>query len=466
MMFNSPESARLFGWPTFLAGAVILLAIGRRIGLGRRGQWILLALLVSSTAILFLSGDGKVDLFAVPFGLSAYYWILQFQGDDQRLDLWLTGLFSGFAIAAKFSYIPVMAPGILLLLFWAYRPILSGIRMGRQTYLRVLSAGLHIAVALLLAMAPQLIKNLLLYQNPIAPFGSEGMGWAKQLWFSTETTRRIALTYPFALTFGSYWGQYGNISPLVLAFLPLTMLLPRPRQMLRSPLVAVTIAASLGLLVWIITQPSVLAPRYVLAPLLLLFLLPARAAEYVSKNDTPPRWLTIGIMISLTATLLGVGLYSLNLIFFPKNTFQYLVGTMNECDRDGEYCRAMTVVNQDANPGDRVYLAAYYRYWLRPDLLQCVNGKSDYAKAVGTSQEKRWLSLYQEGFRYLVADRSTFGGLLDDLTLENPPVWLKLDVLYKEWPLTVYRLAFHNPPVSQITACRQVDPPAWDVFYR
>jgi hypothetical protein len=162
--------------------------------------------------------------------------------------------------------------------------------------------------------------------------------------------------------------------------------------------------------------------------------------------------------------MIAVGLYSLNVVFFPKNTFAYLTGEMNECERDGEYCQAMSVINHQAKPGDRVYLATYYRYWLRPDLLQCVNGTRNYIEGISSfSHEKRWLSLYQQGFLYLMADRSTHGAVLDDLKLESPPAWLKLNLLYEGGQLTVYRLDFDNPPTSQLRTCRQIHPPAWDV---
>lgn len=462
MALQSPDAARMFAWPTILAGAVILLALGRRVGLGRRGQWIALAGLFTSSAVIYLSGDGKVDLFAVPFGLAAYYWVLQVRNGPRRLALWLTGLFSGFAIVAKLSYLPVMAPGIVLLLVWQYWEDIRDPIKRKQTLVTVTTAGLQIFVGLLLALTPHLIQNGILYHNPFSPFGSNTMGWAEQLWFGPETTRRIVLTYPLALTFGMYWAQYGDISPLVLAFLPLGLLLPRPRSFLASPLVAVTLAALVGLVVYAVFFPSVLAPRYFLVVLLLLILFPARAAEFVSQNDSRPRWLAAGVMGVTDITLIVTGLYFLGNVFYPFNMYQYLTGNLSECARGQTiYCDAMTAINGAAKPGDRVYLMSFYRYWLRPDLIQCVLTSS----GVPLGADERWAYLYAQNVSFLLADKATHSAEIDALDLSNPPGWLELKLLYSngDGTLMAYQIKWVDPPTQISETCQQLNPPAWDI---
>jgi hypothetical protein len=466
MALGSPDAAQLFAWPTILVGAVMLLALGRQTGLGRRGQWIALAMLFSSSAVIWLSGDGKVDLFAVTFGFAAYYWAVCVRSGPRRLALLLTGLFSGFALVAKLSYVPILVPSIALLVGWGFLDDLRGRRQWKSALKSMTLGGLQILLGLAIAILPHLIKNGLLFHNPIAPFGMGGMSWVDQTWFGPATTRRVLLTYPLALTFGSYWAQYGDLSPLVLAFFPLALLLPRPRSPLSSPIIAVMLAALAGTLAWVIIRPSVLSPRYILAILLLFILLPARAAEYISYSDFRPRWLTAGVMGCMGVTLIAVGLYFLGIVFFPENTYRYLSGKMPECGRDTQpYCRAMVAINHEAAPGDRVFLASFYRYWLREDLSQCVDRTRD---NLGGTPEAYWLAIYQGGFRYLLADRSTHSAFIDSLNLANPPDWLKLTLIFDEAPLTVYRLDVVNPPAPQLVTCRQrsSSSPIWEVVPR
>lgn len=464
MALGGSDAAQLFAWPTIIAGTIMLLAIGSKVGLNRRGQWIVFTCVFTSSAVIYLSGDGKVDLFAAALGLAAYYWATQVGEHRRFLALALTGLFTGFAIVAKFSYIPVLLPGIVLLLVWklfAYSK--DKARFGSS--LRSLGATLfQLGFWMLLAILPHLIKNYVLFDNAIAPFSTSGLGWAEQTWFRPETTRRIVLTYPFALTFGQYWGQYGNLSPLVLAFLPLAIFLPKPKSLRDSPLAAITLAALAGLICWVILRPSLLSPRYILATLLLFIPLAARAAEHISWSNPKQQWLSGSIMVGIIVTLVTVGLYFKNITFFPSKTVRYLAGGMSQCERDGVYCRAMEALNEQAEPGARVFLAAYYRYWLRPDLLQCLSGQDEqHIMAQEKTSEAKWLRIHKRGFRYLLADKTTHSKLIESLDTAQPPPWLKIIPIFEVAYLSVYRLDFLDPPSEPQVECRQVSPPAWDL---
>lgn len=456
MVIRSAEAAQLFAWPTMVAGSVLLLALGRRTGLGRRGQWLALAMVFTSSAVVWLSGDGKVDLFGAALGLAAYYWVMRVGDDGQLLACWLTGLFSGFAVIAKLSYAPVLLPGLALLFVWGFRADLRYRRQWGTAGRAMLRCGALILAGVLLALIPHLLKNEVLLQNPIAPFGTGSSSpVVDQSWFGPEITRRILLTYPLALTYGSYWAQYGNLSPLVLAFLPLALLLPRPRRF--SPLMAVMAAALAGVVVWNIYRPSVFAPRYILATLLLFILLSARAAEHACQEDTKPRWLTIAVMGSTLITIWAVWLYFLGSVFQPATSYEYLAGQLPGCGRDGLFCRAMYTINEQAEPGDRVFTAATPRYWFRGDLIQCLENTKDTGAIFGAPLEDRMQALYQRGFRYLLADRTIYADMLSSMNVDNPPNWLHLTLIFEESNVSVYRLDAENPPVRPQVVCRQIN---------
>ncbi len=467
MALHSPEAAKLFSWPTITAAGIMLAALGRVAGMGRRGQWLTLSILFSSSAVIWLSGDGKVDLFATSLGLAAYYWAVQIRFVHTKMVLLLTGLFSGFSIIAKLSYAPVMVPTIALLILWGYESEFRNKDQWRAVLKPFISGCMLILAGLILAFIPHFVKNGLLYHNPISPIGSHAIGWLNQTWFGPDVTRRILLTYPLALTYGSYWSQYGNLSPLILAFLPLIFYLPRPRPFFSSPLVVITLIALAGVLSWIIYNPSVFSPRYILAVLLLLILLPARAAEYVSYYDQKPRWLLFSIMSATYVVILVTGLYFITEAFFPERTYIYLTGNMSECERDAsDYCEGMLVINKVAGKGDRVFLADYYRYWLRPDLIQCLSSTREMQKFDDlTISDEKWRFLYEHGFTYLFVDKTTYGSVIDSLTLENPPKWVNAKLLYSNHNelILAYKLKYTNPPNLQKYSCRQLNAPAWDV---
>jgi hypothetical protein len=213
-------------------------------------------------------------------------------------------------------------------------------------------------------------------------------------------------------------------------------------------------------------MPSVLSPRYILAVLLLFILLPARAAEYVGWNELKPRLITFGVMAAIDVTIIAVGLFFLLNVFYPANSYHYLSGKLSECGRDSIQCEAMEAINKVAKSGERVFLADYSRYWLRADLIQCVSTTQEIS-AIGSliNSEQRWEYLYQQGFRFFLADTGTHKAVIDSLDLANPPTWLTLKMLYSDENETVkaYQLEVPSPPVQELNACRQVNPPAWDV---
>ncbi len=456
MVLHSPEAAKLFSWPTIVMAGIMLVSLGRATGMGRRGQWLTLSMLFSSSAVVWLSGDGKVDLFAAALGLAAFYWAVQIRFARTKWILFLTGLFSGFSIVAKLSYAPVIVPTIALLVLWGYATELKTKDQWQSALRSLIGSGAILLIGVLLAFLPHFVKNSLLFHNPISPFGSGNSGWYSQVWYGPEVTRHILLTYPLALTYGSFWAQYGNLSPLLLAFLPLMFYLPRPRPFFSSILVCLTLIAVVGIVAWTLYSPSVFSPRYILAVLLLLILLPARSAEYASMSDQKPRLLAAGVLFSTIVTLISTGLYLVDYVFLPGDSVQHLTGAADECGRDGDVCRAIDKINQTAEAGSRVYLASFQHYWFRGDLLQCLSAAQD-GFLEDLESEQLWLKLYEKGFDFLLIDSSTHVYMFERLDLENLPAWVKLKPVYEKAPFFVYELNFNDPPTMiQPAVCQRL----------
>jgi hypothetical protein len=458
---GSPQAARLLTWPTLVAGIVLLVALCSRAGLGRRGQLIALAMTVTSSAVLHVLCNGKVDLFATGLGLAAYAWATVAGAEA------VTGLLTGWTLVAKFSYTLPFLPGVGLLAACSSRQRTGGrAASGPLRFIPPARATLQLVAFTAFAMLPHMIKNGVLFGNPLLPlFGSEAV-WANPTWFGPRTTRRILLTYPLALTFGQYWAQGGGLSPLILAFIPLALLLPRPSPWGHSPLVWTTGAALAGVLTWAVLRPSLMAPRYLLATLLLLVPLAARAAEYVSTADRRPRWLAGCVLACLYLSLGSTALGSLGIRSLPTVVARHLTGEWPECEGDGIPCRAMAALNRKAAPGDRVLLLSYPRYWLRPDLLQCVNAGDEVDFSGQPGAEALWLKIRERGFRYLIIDRNTHAAEAAALDLKHAPPWLWLIPMFRAGMragMEVYRLHWLSPPRVPTVTCRRVDPPAWDV---
>jgi len=443
-------AAKLFVWPLSLAGAGILLAIGRLAGLGSRGSLLLLVMLFTTTAYTHHIWDGKVDLFAAALGLLAVYWVLAARTTQPgKAALVIAGLAAGFAVVAKFSYAISLAPALLILLWWPDQ------KAGAPR----LRATLIVGCAAAAAAVPHLIKNTAMFAAPLAPFlgGSSDQNWLQQVWFAPDVIQRIIATYPFALTFGRYPMQGGNLSFLWLAMLPLLLWLPRQAQLKDSLLFQLAIAGLAGTLVWMALRPSIIAPRYLLAVLLLLYPLAARAAEQMLEREHAPRILSAAIYV--------LGMAALTIFSYPvlpvaaESARQLLGRGAGPCALASIHCEPLQQLNAEAAPGDRVYTLSYYTYWMRDDLLQCKDRGSESGMARPNAAGLNWDALTNGGFRWLVIDRTSHGQAYDALLGTPLPDGIKVDVRQQQNGILILQLHYSDTPGQR--SCRQMREGTW-----
>lgn len=465
LKFNLPISIKLFSGFHSIAGLVILLAISSYTGLKNRGKWLVVTGYVTSSAIYQALGNGKVDLISSAVGICLYYFALT---DGPLI---LIGLLCGFAATLKISYLVTVFPGIAFLIIIN---VINKIEPGRPTtdrFIRLIKnivhRGLIIGFWCLVALSSHVIKNGLLLGAPLAPFsGPTNIGWLDQNFFNPETTRRILLTYPFATTFGNYWGQSGNISSLLLALFPFIIFLPKPKKWLNSSLFLITITGLIGMFFWLIRFPSVLAPRYYLPTLLLFFPIGFRGAEYLSKSQMHFQWPKFFIYLCTLLSLFSIGITSIY-FFKPDLLIKQLLGKIQTCELDitgyERICTSETKINKIAEEGARIYLTTYYRFWLRTDLLQCTNGKEDMDKSIiSNGGQAIWAQLYKRNFTYLMEDGTM--SILDPI-INHPPDWISLNPVITKNSITVYKINYKNAPadLKPEVACIKNNQGLWDI---
>lgn len=450
-------SPRLFCWLTGLAASVILLAIGKNAGLGKRGQLISITIIVTSSAVVLLWGQGKTDFFAAAYGLAAVLYALKsWDTTNRKSSIVLAGLFTGFALVAKLSYIVAFLPSIFIIIFWKEIPHFWTTMLTRKVYFLKLRAliveGLIFILAMLPALLPHFTKNIILLGTLIDTYGNHQ-------YFSHETTQHIVLTYPLLLIFGDYWAQYGNMSPLLLAFLPLALLLPWPKRPWDGPISALSVAALAGLLAWIAIFPSVPMPRYFLVTLLLPIVPVSWMAERFSRLTKLSNF-TVTLAMLLT---IFIFFKSWRGELFPiRNAFQYLFIVQTEKAFTQPELFSYNVyeaLNNTAKPGARVFLLSYYRFWLRSDLIQCTNQTNETIKYDDKDPNKFWRQLYENGFTYLYSNTYLPADIIN-----KKPNWVTIKEIYpKSINGEAYRLVFNNAPGKVHLTTQEISPGIWNV---
>lgn len=430
---SGQHAAKLFVIFIILSAMATLYGMMKYVGVDRRARLFGILVLLSSTAFVNHASDGKVDLFAAAFGLSAFYHALFIKSPGEtRNAVILAGLFSGFAIVSKFSYIPSFIPALFVLVYLRFRE--TGLEMS-ESFKGAVRLFVVMSLLMGLTMLPHFIKNGILFNAPFAPFIG-GAAWTSQTWFSALDTAWIILTYPFALVFGRYPMQGGNLSFLLLVLLPLVVFLLRRGALQKSIASQLAVAALVGTLFWILARPSVLAPRYILAVLLLYIPVVALAAGWLFNNENRPR--ILGSMVAVCMLVALVFTY-FSYRHLPAYIYYSYAGKTKTCEMASLYCPPLSLLNKQAGEGERVFFASYYSYWLRSDLLLCRSRKddSDAVTRSGNNPDELW----RRGFRYIVLDKSAyknFHSLVENARMSEK---FSIEPVIKSTVVDIYRLS-------------------------
>jgi len=459
MIMADLNAAKLFVWPVALAAASLLASITAVCGGGRIARTLSWSMVLTSTTFNHYIFDGKVDLFACAFGLASIYWLVSPSSNGARfLNVALAGLFAGAATVAKFSYIPSLGITLLILLIWHQKMFAKNsdgfslpINVGQ-----LLTNGGLMAFMAILAWLPQLLKNELLFNAPLAPFVGDVKdgNWLNQTWFSPEVTRHILMTYPLALVFGRYPMQGGGLSLMLLAFAPMVVFLRPPRLWQTSLLSAVTLSGLLAVLVWMILRPSIIAPRYILTSLLMLMPIVAIGTEKALKHDEGRGILRLGVLFTSLAAL---GAASWSLLPLPGAILATYRGQDNSCLLASTYCQPMTDLARTLPKGERIFVAGFYAYWLRADQLQCRDSSGESIALEKQEEPVIWLA--EQGFSYIVVDSLSHPKIAE--RMQRATQNGKLMKLHSSSvQLSIYQIATTTSPVSR---CIQTAPGRWDI---
>lgn len=464
MSVASPQAAKLFSWFTVLALAGKLIAINTVVGNSSIGKIVSLALLFTSTTVTFYIYDGKVDIVGAAFGLAAYYWALRAEEVPGRSPYFLVGLFTGFAIIDKLTSIPVLVPGIVMLIIW--NNFTGSVNRGER-FSRAVKCLSIAGLAALCAVIPHFIKNYALFGEPFAPLlflKSAGTLFADQAYFSYEATKQIVMTYPIALVYGMYPMQGGNLSILVLALAPLFFVFPEHNTIAARRLRQVAAVALVGIVLWVIVKPSWIMPRYILATLLLFIPLAARGVERLFSEHADH------FKLLRRAAYLSVVIVVCAMIAYHGTSFRtfsrHLVSEAADYSASNPVGVAFELINRMALPGERVFFAGYYGYFLSPVVLQCMNRSDEHTDLILKRTPKApldWAYLYDCGFKYLFLDKSTHAHMESSMQTDAVPTWLSVTKVFDDMSATIYTINSINSEHIPSHVCRQIKPPAWDV---
>lgn len=400
MLLFSQEACGWFSMWVLFAMVLITTELGREAGLSTRGRLLVAMLILGSEGFCNSVAGGKVCLFAAYPAMIALYWCMQTRNRALPACV-LGGVLGGAAIYAKLSLAAILPFMLAVLLVWWWW---IGRRFTLHNCARCAGCLLLLGGAALLGYAPNFIKNGIMLGHPFAPFWpTDAVLQSASGHRSHFPTSLLMATYPLALTWGAYPLMYGRISAAIIALLPASVLLPRPKHWWRSPLLQLTCVAVMGVVIWMLVRPRVISPRFFMPPLILLTLLPAKAGVALLQATRPWQWPKRVAWIILPVLVLA-SIASRERIFHAQ---VYLLTAYNWETRWEGYVRAAEIIAQTGQPGERVLCLTHHTYYLTPEQIHTTPSVKELrALKDEYSPEDRWRYLYEQGIRYVLVGQS------------------------------------------------------------
>ncbi len=368
MLLKGDTLAKLFHWVFWPLTALLLYDLARRAIHPRAGRWAV-ALWAGVPVAAELAGLAYVDLGLTAFALAAVTAFLRWSETEQDGWLLLSALFTGLALATKYTAATWLLGLEMLLVYDARR---HRQRPWRWIASRAVGYGLLTgAVAL-----PWLIKNRLVTGNPIFPFLWGGTGWnetraAWLTWVDKGYSRNPLdyLAFPWLATVlgRSRSAAFdATIGPLLLCLTPLAFLTRRWPRAVRYALVLVGVQV-LYFFVTIYFYAYLVETRLLLPAFPLLCLIAAFGLSRLAEWDRPTfrlSWLVRVIATLVLALTLATETYAL----LAGRPLAPLLGLETRdaylLRRLGAYQAAMVQINTDLPEGSRLLFLweprAYY----------------------------------------------------------------------------------------------------------
>lgn len=440
LLFNAEDAARSASYFVFLPSVFLLFVWTRLLGASLVAQIFTVISVFGSTAVCYLFGDGKTDLYSAALSVTAYYLIVF------RSNYLLTGLMLGFACVAKISLMISMGPGIAIILF------IKSLKENNNGFLRFLKnlilKNMMVGLPFILVMGTHMFKNYKILNNAFAPFNNNKLVW-DSAWFSTETIIRIKYLYPFVWFFGNFWAQYGNLSILILTFLPFAFSKATINVRKWSNLELTFIAGLSGLIAWLVMNPSFVAPRYILGTLLIFVPVSMVGLSNFLNCFSVQKYQKYFALSFLLVLAIFARSEQRESDLAWSNVSKYMRNINKPCLRDGLHCKASLAINESAPLGARVLNYNYYTYWLRTDLIQVMSSSAEKNTLPSNNPEENWKSYYKWGFDYILIDRGTHSAIVKQLDLESLPSWITLEKLFEKENLLAFKILYDKAMVQE-----------------
>jgi hypothetical protein len=449
------QSARMFSWICGLVIIIFTLALAEKLNISQKAQPILTTILLTSTAFVDLLGDGKVDLINSAISISVIYWLT---ASETKKGYLLIGFLAGMSIIGR-PYNAFLFT-VFIFLFYFQKTILQN-GLNRHSLKIFITPLFWIGLSAIPIGIFHLFANWMIQEHPLAFLNSlSNINPATGPWDNKpEEILTLRLLYPLAATFRNTPQSLGNISPLVIGFVPFIFLSTIRNKINFSPETkTLTISSCITLLLWIFLFFTVVELRYVFFLWFVLFIPAAQIISTTLENEDK-------FFMFVKQALIFILLFFIIIRTLIISTVTYSPVDQNKNPQCKDYilCESLIAINESALPNERVLSLSAYRYYLRNDLFVCSSKHTDYTLLKQSAQKNTnsfWEEVIRQGYSYIAYE---FDYTTRHLQLgfipssENTPEWIKLERLdtVNSEAVAAYKIHLTNPPIESEYNCRK-----------
>lgn len=463
-VFND-QTARMLSW---LHGCIIIIfsvALSSQMGLSKKAKIIQVSLLLSTTAFIDLLGDGKVDLQSMSFAIATVYWLVVSWQKKKTSLFFLTGLLTGIAMIARPFNIPLLGAFIGLYSLYQFFNHFVVIKLPTSQIFKTM---LWLGIGTIPGVTLYLLANLFLLGDPLAPLhAAQNVDAQEWQWaFDKQYIWIVKLLYPFVVTYINSPQSLGNISPLVLGFLPVFFTNGIKICFKKSThLVMLALTAAVVLALWVTFLFTVFEIRYIFFLWIILYM--PVSVVIANLENTKFRYLSkftdVVVIVLLAYSTLRIIKISIE-TYSPVNEKGYA-----ECF-DIAFCELESEINKIAIPGNRVLTLNAYRYYLDPELLPCTTRDSEYKLLYELSENSTgfWEEVYQQGYKYIAYEHNYSTRHLRINMVPDPndtPPWIGLHPIYlsETGDEAVLEIQAVNPDINIKKICQKNASGIWEI---
>ncbi len=449
------QSARMFSWIAGFTIIIFTLALAEKLGVTQKARDILTTVLLTSTAFVDLLGDGKVDLLNSAVSMAAIYWLLK---DESKKGFLLIGFLTGMSIIAR-PYNAFLF-GVFIFLYYLQKTVLQT-SLQQANLKKIVEPLFWIGLSAIPIGCFHLFANWMIQGNPLAFLGSlSNINPATGPWDNKpETMFALRILYPLVATFRNTPQSLGNISPLVIGFVPFILLSNIREKINSSDTIKILTAISIiTLLLWVFLFFTVVEIRYVFFLWFILFIPSAQIVSAALESEDKVLNFINHILILVLAIFMILRIFAISI-----TTYSPLDQNKNPQCKSHILCASLQTINKSALLNERVLSLSAYRYYLRNDLFFCSTKHDEYALLKESAQQNPntfWEEVIRQGYTYIAYE--------NDYTLRhlqlgfipsnaNTPSWIMLERIDEENSdlVAAYRIHLINPPIESLFTCTQ-----------